>query len=107
MIESGRFCAFDYGEDGNLEYYQQTEPPAVNLTNVTPPIALYLAKNNDYLVQPGDYQMLVNELPNIVYKHMVDYEKWNHMDSLVAKDAHTLVYPYIFEQMEQYKYYIK
>ena len=43
------------------------------------------------------------QLPNIVYKHMVDYEKWNHMDSLVAKDAHTLVYPYIFEQMEQYK----
>ena len=47
--------------------------------------------------------MLVDELPNIVYKHMVDYEKWNHMDFLVAKDAHTLVYPYIFEQMEQYK----
>ena len=44
MIESGRFCAFDYGDDGNLEYYQQTEPPAVNLTNVTPPIALYLSK---------------------------------------------------------------
>ena len=44
MIESGKFCAFDYGEEGNLEHYGQNDPPVVNLSKTTAPIALYLAK---------------------------------------------------------------
>ena len=56
MIENGEFCGFDYGESGNLEHYQQKYPPNVNLSLTTAPMALYLSKTNDFLVQPGDYE---------------------------------------------------
>ena len=44
MIESGRFCGFDYGRSENLKRYKQKYPPKVNLYKTTAPIALYLAK---------------------------------------------------------------
>merc|ERR1719228_108153 len=102
MIKSGNFCGFDYGEEGNLEHYQQKNPPKVNLSKTTAPVALYLAKKNDYLVQPGDYGRLSDQLPNVANEFIVDYENWNHMDILVGKDASTLVYPYVLEQMGKY-----
>ena len=44
MIESGRFCEFDYGMSENLKRYMQKYAPKVNLYKTTDPIALYLAK---------------------------------------------------------------
>ena len=44
MIESGKFCGFDHGEEGNWKHYKQTNPPNVNLSKITAPIAIYLAK---------------------------------------------------------------
>ena len=67
--------------------YRASNPPQVNLSSSTPPQALYLPPTNDFLVQPGDYQRLIEELPNIVKIFYVDWEKWNHMDSLSGIDA--------------------
>ena len=44
MIESGRFCGFDYGMSENLKRYMQKYAPKVNLYKTTAPIVLYLAK---------------------------------------------------------------
>ena len=44
-------------------------------------------QGNDYLVQPGDYNRLVAELPNVVKLHIVNYTDWNHIDFLMAVDA--------------------
>ena len=54
------------------------------------------------MVQPGDYERLLDELPNVVTRFMVDYDDWNHSDFLSGKDAHTLVYPYVLELMKKY-----
>ena len=71
----------------NLERYGASSPPQVNLASSTPAQALYLPQANDYLVQPQDYQRLMEELPNLVKVFHVDWQDWNHMDSLTAIDA--------------------
>ena len=53
----------------------------------TPGQALYLPQHNDYLVQPQDYQRLIQELPNIVNILVVDWRAWNHLDALSGIEA--------------------
>ena len=38
----------------------------VDLSRAQVPHALYLAAGNDYVSQPGDYNRLIKELPNVV-----------------------------------------
>merc|ERR1719483_788600 len=101
MILSRRFQAFDFGTSGNVLKYKQTCPPSVDLAKTTPPHAFYVAHANDYLVQPQDYNRLINELPNVVNVHTVDSYNWNHIDFLTAKDAPRLLYPFIVEEMNK------
>ena len=70
-----------------LSRYNSLEPPQVDLSLATPPHALYLARANDWVCQPGDYERLIRELPNIVRTRNVDWDKWNHMDFITAVDA--------------------
>ena len=86
-ILAGAFQAFDWGPAGNLERYGASSPPQLDLSTSTPAQALYLPQANDYLVQPQDYQRLMEELPNLVKVFYVDWQDWNHMDSLTAIDA--------------------
>ena len=86
-ILAGAFQAFDWGPAGNLEKYGASSPPQLDLSTSTPAQALYLPQANDYLVQPQDYQRLMEELPNLVKVFYVDWQDWNHMDSLSAIDA--------------------
>ena len=86
-ILAGAFQAFDWGPAGNLERYGASSPPQLDLSTSTPAQALYLPQANDYLVQPQDYQRLMEELPNLVKVFYVDWQDWNHMDSLSAIDA--------------------
>lgn len=86
-IIAGSFQAFDWGPAGNMERYGSSSPPQVDLSTSTPAQALYLPQGNDYLVQPQDYQRLIQELPNLVKVYSVDWNNWNHMDSLTAISA--------------------
>jgi len=86
-----------------MEKYGAKTPPQVDLGKATPPQAIYVAQGNDYLVQPEDYNRLVAELPHVVRLHIVDYEEWNHIDFLVARDAPRLLYPHIFDEMSKHR----
>ena len=83
----GKFQAFDWGSGENLVRFGASRPPQVNLSSSTPAQALYLPPSNDFLVQPADFTRLIEELPNIVNIFYVDWQQWNHMDSLTAIDA--------------------
>lgn len=101
-IQKGKFQAFDWGPAENLVRYGASSPPQVNLTSSTPAQALYLPPSNDFLVQPGDFNRLIQELPNLVKIFYVDWQKWNHMDSLSGIDAPRLLYTPLMEEMENY-----
>ena len=101
-IKQGRFQAYDWGPKRNMALYNSSLPPTVDISRATPPHALYLAQNNDYICQPGDYNRLMAELPNVVSKLTVDWPDWNHMDFFTAIDAPTLLYPHILDTMDKY-----
>ena len=104
-----------------ISRYNSPEPPQVDLKRATPPHALYLAPGNDFVCQPGDYERLIKELPNIVTTFTVGWDMWNHMDFITAVDApryflvinlqtcdkcwsfvQRLLYPYILEEMDKF-----
>jgi len=98
---SGKFESYDYGEEGNLEHYGQPNPINYDLGKVTAPTAIFKADADD-LADLIDIDLLVNELPNVVYDHLVDYEGWTHADYIVAMDADVLVYDYILNLLSNY-----
>jgi len=100
-INSKRFCAFDYGDD-NQNIYGQDTPPDYDLSKVTAPIALYWG-DNDWLAQQTDILRLITKLPNIVngFGYEVPYEKWNHLDFIYGIDANIYVYDELLKVMQE------
>lgn len=97
-IKDGVFQLYDYG-DLNEKKYNQTTVPALDVTTIDVPIALYWAEK-DWLADPIDVKFLQKNLPKIVD----DFEcpKWNHLDFLWATNANTLLYPRILKLMKSY-----
>jgi len=102
-IVSDRFQAYDWGPERNMEIYNSPTPPQVDLGKANVPHALYLASGNDFVSQPGDYNRLIQELPNIVKKFTVSWKDWNHMDFITGIGAPRLLYHEILTEMDKYK----
>ncbi|XP_017775706.1 PREDICTED: lipase 3-like, partial [Nicrophorus vespilloides] len=100
-IKSGEFKQYDHGEFENLLKYKQKTPPSYNLTQITAPVALYYAKN-DLKSDIIDVQRLTEELPNVVVKHLIEYEHFNHMDYLFAIDVVKFLYNDILNCMNMF-----
>lgn len=41
-----RFCKYDYGVNGNMQYYNMKSPPDYNLNKVTSPVYILHSKND-------------------------------------------------------------
>lgn len=100
-VQSTRFRQFDHGKLKNIFVYNQTEPPAYNLTAVTAPIVLHYSAN-DYLAHVDDVQRLAKQLPNLVENHLIEMDQFNHVDFVIAKDAKQLLYDTIIANVEKY-----
>ena len=90
---------FDYGKKENMKKYNQPYPPAYELPfNLQIPIALYRGQN-DWLVQPADYEHLT-KLPKLVRQKYLD--KFEHLDFIWGLDAAKEVYSDIIELFDNY-----
>ncbi|KAK9878702.1 hypothetical protein WA026_023401 [Henosepilachna vigintioctopunctata] len=101
VIRSGRFAKYDYGPDKNNRIYGSTTPPLYDLSKIRAPVALFSSKNDMYF-NPKDEEKLEEMLSNVVYKHLVEDELFNHADFLFAKDSIELVYSHMVKLMKQY-----
>ena len=98
---SGNFESYDYGEEGNYEHYGQPAPLNYDLGKVTAPTAIFKGDADD-LADLIDCDLLVNELPNVVFDHLVELDGWTHIDFIAAMDADVLVYDYILHLLSNY-----
>ena len=101
LYVNGKFEAYDYGELGNWQHYGQATPMDYDLQKVTAPTAIFKADADD-LADLVDIDLLVNELPNVVFDHLVGIEGWTHADYIVAMDADVLVYNYVLDLIQNH-----
>lgn len=99
MRALGGLRKFDYGLVQNLQRYKRATPPEYNLMNVRAKVSLYYGQN-DWLAQPGDAKLLLNELPNVVYDYLSDYPKFNHLDFIWGIDSWDLIWERVYNNMQ-------
>lgn len=77
------FKRFDYGKDGNMKKYNQSEPPQYNLKNLGFPIAIFHGTYDD-LADPKDVAWLYEHIKD----HVIHYEElpFGHLSFQIAKD---------------------
>ena len=64
MVNSDRFCKFDYGLIENEIHYGQAHAPVYDITQNTVPTYLYWG-DKDILADPEDVKYIIERLPNI------------------------------------------
>ena len=101
LYVSGNFESYDYGELGNWQHYGQATPLDYDLKKVTAPTAIFKADADD-LADLIDIDLLVNELPNVVFDHLVEIEGWTHADYIAAMDADVLVYDFVLDLIQNH-----
>ncbi|XP_069681272.1 lipase 3-like [Periplaneta americana] len=100
LIMSGKFAKFDFGQDNEFEYDQDT-PPDYDLSQVTAATVLMFS-DNDWLSDVQDVDILHSKLSNVVLKYRIPDDMFNHLDYLYAKDVNTLVYEKVLELLSEY-----
>ncbi|KAJ8952293.1 hypothetical protein NQ318_007461, partial [Aromia moschata] len=102
IYQDGVFQNYDHGTIQNVINYGRIRPPSYNLSNVAVPVALFVGAN-DILATPTNAEQLYSELPKTSRcgYHVIEFEKWNHIDFISAKDLNTYLYTHLFEVIEE------
>lgn len=95
------FAHFDYGPEKNLEIYKSKTSPVYDLSKVTMKVALFVGKN-DKVTPMRNVELLRDELPNVVSYHVMEREKFNHVDHIWGKNMDKYLFPYIFKLLAKY-----
>lgn len=99
-INSGYFRQYDYGTQNMFKYGRLT-PPSYDLKKITAPVALFYS-SYDWLASTTDVQRLGKQLPNVVKWKLIAYEKFTHLDFVIARDVRKLVYDEVLELMKKF-----
>ncbi|KAL3280207.1 hypothetical protein HHI36_017707 [Cryptolaemus montrouzieri] len=101
IMRNNRFAEYDYGLEENMKVYGSPDPPLYDLSKVVSPVALFYSRNDMY-TDHRDMAKLEQLLGNVVYKHEVAMETFNHLDFLAGNDSIFLLYRHISKIMKKY-----
>ncbi|XP_015112569.1 lipase 1 [Diachasma alloeum] len=104
LIRSGKFEHFKNSKrTTNREAYGQDQAPEYNVTNIRAPTIIFEGQN-DPLSTSKNVQNLIDELSSdIELKHqIIEYEKFDHMDFVVAKDVDEFLYKPMLKILEEF-----
>lgn len=77
------FRHFDHGRIENRRRYGTIAPPIYPTHNIRARVALYYSQN-DLLANTENVERLARTLPNVVHKHLIPHDRFNHFDFLWA-----------------------
>jgi len=100
QLEDEGFRHFNYGEKGNLQHYNQTQPPAYYLSNISTPVAVFYGKY-DKFCPPSTVQEILKLLPEerVVTSVELDY---GHLDFIFGEDMGAKLFPHILSLLNNY-----
>lgn len=100
MYREQKFMMYNFGSaKENEKYYNQTDPPIYDLTQVDVPVVAFTS-TNDWLADPRDAVELFKTLPNLKAKYEI--QGWNHIDFTWGMDAAKKCYGTILEWLAQF-----
>lgn len=96
------FQRYDFGsEAANMIAYNQSTPPPYKLADLKVPTALF-SGSLDYLADPADVGLLVDQLPSSTLVAHVNTNTFAHLDYTWADNAFQEVYPQVLTLLQQY-----
>ncbi|KAI5638663.1 alpha/beta hydrolase fold domain-containing protein [Phthorimaea operculella] len=101
-VSSGKFRRYDYGPEQNMVVYGSKHPPEYRVENISTPVAIFFARENDWVVDYEDVLILKRKLPNVVDFYAIPFDTFAHLDFIWAKDVKTLVYDRLLQLLEKY-----
>jgi pimeloyl-ACP methyl ester carboxylesterase len=98
LTQNTQFQMYDYGTNGNLQHYNQSTPPVMNLGNIDIPVHLFTGYY-DELADPTDVETLISQLtgsPNVTvksypYGHLTYL--WGLNTSMYVNDVLAIITP--------------
>lgn len=105
MFASGGFFGeYDYGRKKNMKMYGQPSPPPFDMGKITNPNIALFCGANDKLASPPDVDILRSQLKvQLLKDYTIPYDKWNHFDFLVGKDANKYVIKPMLDLLARYE----
>ncbi|XP_047990367.1 lipase 1-like [Leguminivora glycinivorella] len=98
LVNSGRFCRFDFGEELNMKEYGVPSPPDYEVTKITVPMELFYS-DNDMLSAEEDVRILRGRLPNVIGNNFL--KDFTHLDYLYAYNAKDKIYDKILQKLNE------
>lgn len=83
----GKFAAFDYGDEGNMEMYGSIEPPEYPLEKITNPYIILFSSIYDFLANPSDVRRLKRRLKGALIRehHIIDRATLSHLSYIFGR----------------------
>ncbi|EDW04668.1 GH23720 [Drosophila grimshawi] len=98
VLQSNRFCAYNYCTTENQRIYGRATPPDYPLEKITAPVALY-DDQNDYLSTVDDVKRLMKRLPNVVLKYKIN-TKSNPIEMIWGIHLRSWIQPQILQLLQ-------
>ncbi|ERL86264.1 hypothetical protein D910_03673 [Dendroctonus ponderosae] len=102
-MRADAFQQFDYGSKNNMAFYGSSKPPAYNVSAINVPVAVYYAKN-DFFAALEDVEKLVGELPIVAESHLIEYDKFTHLDFIAAFDINRILYDKVIATIQNHNF---
>ena len=98
LVNSGKFCKYDYGECDNLKVYGSQTPPTYDVSKVDVPTVVF-SGSKDSLSTPDDVQWTLSKLPNVMKNFTID--GYNHGCFLIATNTGSAINKRIMDIVDQ------
>ncbi|PSN46893.1 hypothetical protein C0J52_17567 [Blattella germanica] len=101
LINSGKFCMYDWGKDKNLEVYDSVEPPEYPLEEITCPVYM-IASQKDELATYTNVRRTCEKIGDNCELYVTPDSTLSHSDFLFSRQAPYEIYNIVIEYINRH-----